>query len=120
MCLPDYGSGSVSLVADVLELVDGLAVQRLLNGDVGHGRGRRRAVPMFLAGLEPHDITRSNFLDWSALALNSAAARRDDQELAKRMSMPCGASAGFERDRVAGRARRSVCLEQRVDAQRCR
>src|SRR3954471_13168197 len=42
-------SFSVLLVGDVFEPVDGLAIELLLDGDVRHRRGWRRAVPMLFA-----------------------------------------------------------------------
>src|SRR5438046_1114508 len=38
--------GVVLLVADLLHPVDDLAVERFLNGDMGHAGGRHGAVPM--------------------------------------------------------------------------
>jgi hypothetical protein len=111
-------SGLVLFVGDLLHPVDGLAVECLLNGDVGHRRGRRGAVPVFLIGLEPDYISRVDFLDRSTLALYQAAARRDDEDLAKGMDVPCRASAGLEGHRVAGRPRRSGRSEQGVDPYR--
>ena len=50
-----FASISVLRVRDVLHPVDRLAVERLLNGDMGHRGGRRRAVPVLLAGAKrPH------------------------------------------------------------------
>ena len=49
-------SAGVLLVADLLHPVDGLAVERFLDGDVRHRRGRRRAVPVLLAGREPDHV----------------------------------------------------------------
>src|SRR5262249_6272414 len=40
-------------VAHLLQPVDGLAVQRFLHGDMGHGGRRRGAMPVPLAGREP-------------------------------------------------------------------
>ncbi len=63
---------------------------------------------MLLAGLEPDHIARTDFVDRAALALGQTAAGRDDENLAERMRVPCGTSAGLERDRVADRSRWSV------------
>ena len=41
-------SEAVLFVADLLHPLHDLAVERLLNGDMGHRRGRRRAMPMLL------------------------------------------------------------------------
>ena len=63
---------------------------------VGHGHGRRGAVPVFLAGGEADDVTRTDFLDGASFALGAAAAGGDDQSLAERMRVPGSAGAGFE------------------------
>src|ERR1700678_857377 len=74
-------SALVLFVADLLHPIDRLAVERLLDGDVGHGGGGGGAMPMFLARREDHDIAGANFLDRPALALRPAAARGDDENL---------------------------------------
>ena len=99
------GSALVLLVANLLHPFDRLALERLLDGDMGHGGGRRRAVPMFLAGSEDHDVARADLLDRPALASRAAATCGDDKDLTERVRMPGGARAGFEGDGVAGRAR---------------
>jgi hypothetical protein len=48
------------LVADVLHPIDDFTVEFFLDGDVGHGRGRARAVPVLLPRRKPNDITRMN------------------------------------------------------------
>src|SRR5215211_490804 len=57
-----------------------------------------------------------DFLDRSALGLDPAEPRRDDQRLTKRMRVPRAARVRLERDMSAGYARRIARLEQRVDA----
>ena len=81
-------------------------------------RGRRRAVPVLLAGREPDDVAGPDLLDRAALALRPAAAGGDDQRLAERMRVPGGARAGLEGDAGAADARRVRRLEQRIDAHR--
>src|SRR5215212_10483880 len=105
-------SGLVLLVGDLLHPVDGKAVECLLNGDVRHRRGRRCAVPVFLTRLEPDHVSRVDLFDRAALALYQAAARRDDEDLAKGMGVPCRASAGLKGHRVAAAPRRSGRSEQ--------
>src|SRR5918999_3794795 len=46
------------LVADPLHPVDVPAVERLLDGNMRHGRRRRRTVPMLEGRRKPHDIAR--------------------------------------------------------------
>src|SRR6266508_2730901 len=88
----------ILLVADVLHPVDRLAVESFLNGDMGHGRGGRGAVPVLFAGLEPDHVTRPDLLDRTTLALHPAAAERNDEDLAERVRVPCGARGGLKRD----------------------
>ena len=63
-------AGPVLLVAHLLHPVDRLSVERLLDGDVHHRRGRRRAVPVLLPGREPHHVSRADLLDRTAFALH--------------------------------------------------
>src|SRR5258706_8266442 len=109
-------SAGVLLVADLLHPLDDLAVEPLLDRDVGHGRGRSRAVPVLLAGREPDHVTGSDLLDRASPPLRHAAARHDDQRLPQRMGVPGGSSARLERDAGARGARRVRGLEERVDA----
>src|SRR4029453_13400723 len=111
-------SGAVLRVADVLHPVDDLAIERFRNRDVRHRYGRRRAVPVLLAGREPNDIARLDLLDWPALTLREGAAARHDQRLSGGMGVPGRGPAGLERDAGAADARRIGRLEQRVDADR--
>src|ERR1700737_634118 len=104
--------GLVLFVAHFLHPVDGLAVQRLLNGDVGHRRSRRCAMPVLLTGLEPDYIPWTDLFDRPALALHPAAPEDDDQRLTQWMRVPCRARAGLEGDGVAGRSRRGARSEQ--------
>src|SRR5947199_5782659 len=105
----------VLFVADFFHPVDGFAIQRFVDGDVLHGCSRRRAVPVLFARLEPDDVAGPDLLDRPALTLHKAIAKGDDQRLPEWMRVPCGARAGLERDGVAGRSRRSVGREERVD-----
>jgi hypothetical protein len=111
-------SFAVLFVADLFHPVDGPAVERFLNGDVGHRRGRRCSVPMPKTGRKPDHIAGPHLLDRSALALHPAEARRDDQSLAERMRMPGGAGTRLECDACATDACRIGCLEQWVHADR--
>src|SRR5689334_2162768 len=100
----------------MLHPVHDLAVFLLLNGDVSHARTRGGSVPVLFTGRKPDDITRANLLNRYAFALGPAAARRNDERLSKRMSMPCGPRTRFEgycgtlNQRGIGR------LEKRVNA----
>ena len=53
----------VLLVAHLLHPLHSRAVAMLRNGDVRHGRVRRRAVPVLLTGGDPHDVSGSNLLN---------------------------------------------------------
>jgi hypothetical protein len=80
-----------------------------------HRSRRRRAVPVPFAGPEPNNVTGPDLFDRSALALHASATRGDDQRLPKRMRVPGGAGARFERDDRAADARRCVPLKPRID-----
>ena len=75
-------------VADLFFPVRGLAVQDLLNGNVGHGSVWRGSVPMFYAGRYPYDIPLSDLLNRATPLLYPAGARCHDQSLAERMVVP--------------------------------
>ena len=107
-------SGLVLFIADLLHPVDGLAVERFLNGDVRHGRGRCGAVPVFLARRKPDDVARVYFLDRAALALRPTATGGNNQGLAQRVGVPGRASTRLERDACAGRAPDSARADRRV------
>src|SRR6266705_78445 len=107
---------AVLLVGDFLHPVDDLAVELFLDGDLGHGGGRRGAMPMLLAWRARDNITRSNDLDRPAPALHIAAAGSDDQGLAQRVGVPRAAGAWLERDVGTARTRRCGRLEKLVDA----
>lgn len=47
-------------------------------------------MPMFLTRLKPDHVSRSNWLDRAAPALDKTAANRDDQGLSYRVGVPCG------------------------------
>jgi hypothetical protein len=91
-------SRSVLFVGDLLHPVGAFAVEQFDDGDVGHGRGRRRAVPMLFARWEPDDIARTDFLDRPAFALHPAGTGGDDQRLAQRVRVPRSARARLEGD----------------------
>ncbi len=111
-------AGKILFVGDLLEPFDVRAVERFLNRDMGHGGGRRRAVPVLVTGRAPDHVTGADFDDRAALALGPAAPGGDDQGLAERMGMPGAARAGLEGDAGAGDARRFGRRIQRIDANR--
>jgi hypothetical protein len=106
---------SVFLLADLFHPINVLTFERLLNGDMRQLVGRGSAVPMFHAWWRPYDVTLLDLLLYTALLLNPAGARRDDQDLSERMGMPCGARTRFERDTAAGHPRRRVYGEESFD-----
>ena len=57
------------LVADLFHPVGGFAVKFFHNTDMGHGRGRRGAVPMLFTRLKPDDIPRMNVLSGASPTL---------------------------------------------------
>src|SRR5215212_2746792 len=86
------GAALVVRVSDLFQPLDGLAIERLLDGNMRHSRGGRCAVPMLLTRREPNHVARSNFLNRSAFPLGPAAACRYDQGLPQRVCMPGRAS----------------------------
>ena len=110
--------GLVLFVADLFHPVDHLAIERFLNGDMRHGRGRRGAVPVFLARCDANHVTGADFFDRASPTLRAPAAGSHDEGLPQRVGVPRCPSAGFERDTVASRAGRFLDLKQRVNAHR--
>ena len=88
----------VLLVANLFHPVYDLALPLLLNGDVGHGRGQRRSMPVLLTWRKRHDIPRPDVLDGAAPTLHSSDACCDDQGLPERVGVPCRARARREVD----------------------
>src|ERR1019366_9502738 len=64
----------VLIVADLFQPVHGLAIEPLLNRDVRHRRGGRRAVPVFLAGRKPDHVTGPDLLDGPSPTLRATGA----------------------------------------------
>src|SRR2546430_11924030 len=81
-----FGSKStlVLLIADVFHPVDNFSIELFLNGDVGHGGGRRSSVPMFFAGRKPDAIAGANPLDRPAFPPGPAPAGDDPERLGRR------------------------------------
>ena len=108
----------VLFVADLFHPLDDLAIERFLNGDVGHGCCRRSPMPVLQSWREPDHITVPDLLDRAALALRPTNTGCDNQRLTERMRVPRGARTRLERDARAGGPCWSVCLKQRIDAHR--
>jgi hypothetical protein len=72
-------SGPILLVADLFHPINSFAVKLLLDGDVRHGLGESRAMPVFLAQRKPNHVAGMYFLDGTVLALYSTATGCDDQ-----------------------------------------
>jgi len=83
---------AILVVGDHFHPFDDLAVEIFLNGDMRHGGGWRRAMPMLLARREPDHIAGMNLFNRTGLALRLAAAGCDNQGLTERMCVPRGAS----------------------------
>src|SRR5207244_5202635 len=109
---------AVLLVGNLLHPVDHLPILLFLNSDVRHGSGLRCAMPVLLAGREPDHVIGSDLLDRSTFALSPAAARRDDQSLAERMSVPCSSRARLESNASPLNKGGIGCLKKRIDSKR--
>src|SRR6476620_4191184 len=75
-------------VGDFLHPVHRLAIERLGDGDMGHGSCCRRAMPMLLTRRNPDDIAGPDILLGATLHLHPARAGRHYQGLTQRMSVP--------------------------------
>ena len=91
-------SPAVLFVADLFHPVGGFTVRLFLKGDMGHGRGRGSAMPVFQTRRDPDNVTLPYFLDWTAPLLNPAGASRHDQYLTERVGVPCRPGTRLERD----------------------
>src|SRR5438034_11844731 len=109
------GSFQIVLVGNLLQPGDDLAVPGFLDRDVGHGAGRRGAVPMLVLGRAPDDVAGADLDDRLALALGPAHAGGDEQGLAERMRVPWGARARLEAHNRPGEPRRRLALALRFD-----
>jgi hypothetical protein len=68
-------------VANFFQNVAERVVELLDDGDMAHGRGGRGAVPVLLIRWYPNHVTRPDFPNRAAFALNPAAAGGDNQGL---------------------------------------
>jgi hypothetical protein len=91
-------------------------IQRFLDGNVRHRAISTRSVPVTLPRLKNDNIARGDSFNRTAIALNPAKAIGDDEELAKRMCMPSGASAGGKHNICAASASWLSCLCESLDA----
>src|SRR5438105_13942310 len=83
----------ILFLADLFHPIDDFAIQLFLDRDVHHRRCWRGAVPVFLAGREPVDITGTNLFDGPAPSLRAAAASGADDSLPEGTRMPLAAGA---------------------------
>ena len=70
--------------------LDDFAVEHLGDRDVRHRGGRRCAMPVPFARLEPDDVSGADLLDRSTVALDASTAGGDDQRLPEWMGVPGG------------------------------
>src|SRR5439155_13525285 len=105
----------VLLVADLLEPVHVLATDRSRQGDVRHGGGRRRAVPVLDARRTPDDVAGADLHDRSAPLLRPTHARGDDQMLTRGMRVPGRPGSRLERHVGSGERRPVLGAKQRID-----
>src|SRR5215207_2038794 len=109
---------AILLVADLLQPIYVLAVDGLLDGDVCHGGGGRRAVPVLDARREPDHVAAPDLLLRAAPLLHEAEARRDDEGLSDGMRVPSRAGARLEGDVPARHPRRSGRGQHGIDPHR--
>src|SRR5437867_2767745 len=83
---------------------------------MGHRGRRRRSVPMLQARRKPDHVTGAHFFDRTALTLNPAEPRGDDQCLAEGMGMPGAPCTWFECDAARGDAAGFTYREERVNS----
>src|SRR5256885_4971742 len=95
-----------------------LAVELLLDGEMGHRIGWRCSVPVLDAGRCPHHVPRPDLLERTAPPLHATDPRRHDQGLTERMRVPRAPSERLEGHVRARGARRRVHGEERVDTDR--
>jgi hypothetical protein len=107
---------SVLLFTHVFHPVDGLAVQRFLNGDMCHCRPGRCPMPMLLTGRKPDHVARPDFLDRATPPLHPPETERNDQRLTEWMCMSCGAGTRFERNARCTGTCRFMRFEEWVNA----
>src|SRR5918993_604491 len=77
----------VLIWGDMLQPVHRLAIELLLDCDVGHRRRWRRPVPVLFAWREPDDVTGPNLLDRPTPTLGAAHAGCHDERLAERVGV---------------------------------
>src|SRR5438132_3449525 len=68
----------IFFITHLFHPLDCLAVEVFQDCDVRHGCGWRGAVPMLLTRRAPNNVTRPNFLFWTALALHPSTPVSDD------------------------------------------
>src|SRR4051794_24236882 len=109
---------AILFVANLLQPVDVLAINGLLDGDVGHGGGGRCAVPALDGWRKPDHVAGPDLLLRVAPLLHPAEAQRDDEGLSDRVCVPSRACAGLEGDVPTRHPRRSGGWEHRIDPNR--
>ncbi len=95
--------------------VNDLAIELLLDRDMSHSGCGSGSMPMLFTGRKPDYISRPNFLDGLAIALNPATPSRDNQSLVQWMRVPCSACAGFERNAGTLNTCWGRCLKKWID-----
>jgi hypothetical protein len=65
----------IFLVGDMLQPIHDFTVEPFLDGDVGHGRRRGRAMPVLFTGRKPDDITRMDVQNGPTFQLHPPRAR---------------------------------------------
>jgi hypothetical protein len=95
--------------------VNGLTIELLLDGNMSHSGCGSGPMPLLFTRRKPDYISRPNFLDRFAIALNPAAASRDNESLTQRMRVPRSACARLKRNADTLNTCWGRCLKKRID-----
>lgn len=114
----DQGARQVLLVRHLLQPLDILAIEHFGHGQVRHGGGGRRAVPVAFAAGTRNNVACADFGARATFTLGPTHAAEHHQRLPQRVRVPGGAGAGFEGDDGAAQAGGLCGLERAVDAHR--
>src|SRR5512146_2713433 len=105
----------ILLVSDVLHPRNGRAVQRFLDGDVGHGSAVSRSMPVSVVRRAPNHVASADLDALLVFALGPPDASSDDKCLPERMAVPGSSRAWLKRHAGAADPRRFGRVAERLD-----